>query len=67
MGDLRFNTEWSDNSIKKIKLNYEHNLKILEKLNNIDINDLNYENRINYKLFKKQYENSIESHSMKHI
>ena len=63
MGDLRFNTEWSDNSIKKIKLNYEHNLKILEKLNNIDINDLNYENRINYKLFKKQYENSIESHS----
>ena len=63
MGDLRFNTEWADNSIKKIKLNYEHNLKILEKLNNIDINDLNYENRINYKLFKKQYENSIESHS----
>jgi len=63
MGDLRFNTEWSDNSIKKIKINYEHNLKILEKLNNIDINDLNYENRINYKLFKKQYENSIESHS----
>ena len=63
MGDLRFNTEWSDNSIKKINLNYEHNLKILEKLNNIDINDLNYENRINYKLFKKQYENSIESHS----
>ena len=63
MGDLRFHTEWSDHSIKKIKINYEHNLKILEKLNNIDINDLNYENRINYKLFKKQYENSIESHS----
>ena len=63
MGDLRFNTEWSDNSIKKIKLNYEHDLKILEKLNDIDINDLSYKNRINYKLFRKQYENSIESHS----
>jgi prolyl oligopeptidase len=61
MGDLRFNTEWSDNSIGKINEDHQHDQSVLNLLNNMDTNDFDELNTINYKLFKKQYENSVES------
>jgi prolyl oligopeptidase len=61
MGDLRFNTEWSDNSIGKINEDHQHDQSVLNLLNKMDTNDLDELNTINYKLFKKQYENSVES------
>ena len=61
MGDLRFNTEWSDNSIGKINEDHQHDQYVLDLLNEMDTDELDKLNTINYKLFKKQYENSVES------
>ncbi|MDA9684930.1 DUF885 domain-containing protein [Pseudomonadota bacterium] len=61
MGDLRFNTEWSDNSIKRISEDHQHDQSVLDALNAMDIDDLNELNTTNYKLFVKQYENAVES------
>jgi uncharacterized protein (DUF885 family) len=61
MGDLRFNRDWSDNSVSGIIKDHNHDQSVLEQLNTIDLNDLDELNLINYKLFKKQYENSVES------
>ncbi|MGY8772359.1 MAG: DUF885 domain-containing protein [Gammaproteobacteria bacterium] len=61
MGDLRFNRDWSDNSVSGIIQDHNHDQSVLEQLNTIDLNDLDELNLINYKLFKKQYENSVES------
>ena len=61
MGDLRFNTEWSDSSITKINENHQHDQSVLDTLNAMTIDDFDELNTTNYKLFKKQYENSVES------
>jgi uncharacterized protein (DUF885 family) len=61
MGDLRFNTEWSDSSIKKINEDHQHDQSVLDALNAMAIDDFDELNTTNYKLFKKQYENSVES------
>jgi len=61
MGDLRFNRDWSDNSVSGIIQDHNYDQSVLEQLNTIDLNDLDELNLINYKLFKKQYENSVES------
>ena len=61
MGDLRFNRDWSDNSVSRIIQDYQHDQLVLDQLNAMDLNGLDELNRINYKLFKKQYENSVES------
>jgi len=61
MGDLRFNTEWSDSSIAKIYENHLHDQSVLDNLNAMAIDDFDELNTTNYKLFKKQYENSVES------
>jgi uncharacterized protein (DUF885 family) len=61
MGDLRFNRDWSDNSVSGIIQDYQHDQLVLEQLNEMDLNGLDELNLINYKLFKKQYENSVES------
>ncbi len=65
MGDLSMNTEWSDTSLKKIYSDHEHELNILKQLEELNINNFTEENKVNYQLFKKQYENSIEAHGYK--
>ena len=61
MGDLRFNRDWSDNSVSRIIQDYQHDQLVLDQIHAMDLNGLDELNRINYKLFKKQYENSVES------
>lgn len=65
MGDLSRNTEWSDTSIEKIYLDHEHQLETFNQLDALDINNFTEDNKVNYALFKQQYENSIESNAYK--
>ena len=65
MGDLRRNTEWSDTSVENIYLDHQHNLDILNQLKELDVANFSEDNKVNYSLFKKQYENSIEAHKYK--
>tara|TARA_B100000614_G_scaffold57013_1_gene50122 strand:+ start:888 stop:2621 length:1734 start_codon:yes stop_codon:yes gene_type:complete len=65
MGDLTNNTEWSDTSIDKIYANHQIELQILSQLEEFDIKSFTEENQVNYSLFRKQYENSVEAHTFK--
>ena len=65
MGDLTNNTEWSDTSIDKIYANHQIELQILSQLEEFDIKNFTEENQVNYSLFRKQYENSVEAHTFK--
>ena len=65
MGDLTNNTKWSDTSIEKIYSNHQIELQVLNQLEEFDTKNFTEENQVNYLLFKKQYENSIEAHTFK--
>ena len=57
MGDLSQNTKWSDTSVEKIYSDHQDQLVIINKLDELDISDFTEENKVNYLLFKQQYEN----------
>ena len=65
MGDLTNNTEWPDTSIDKIYQNHQIELQILSQLEEFDIKNFTEENQVNYFLFRKQYENSVEAYAFK--
>ena len=65
MGDLSRNTEWSDTSVENIYTEHQHQLGVLNLLDGLDASDFTEDNKVNYLLFKQQYENSIESHTYK--
>ena len=65
MGDLTNNTNWSDTSIEKIHSNHQIELQVLSQLEKFETKNFSEENQVNYLLFKKQYENSIEAHTFK--
>ncbi|MFL2725060.1 MAG: DUF885 domain-containing protein [Gammaproteobacteria bacterium] len=65
MGDLSRNTEWSDTSVENIYSDHQHQLDVLNRLDNLDISNFSEENKVNYKLFKQEYKNSTESHAYK--
>ena len=65
MGDLTQNTEWSDTSVKNIYSDHHHELEVLNQLDQLDLSNFTEDNKVNYSLFKQQYENSIESHAYK--
>ena len=63
MGDLSRNTEWPDTSVKNIYSDHQHQLNVLAQLQKLETTQFTEENKVNYSLFKKQYENSIEAHA----
>ena len=65
MGDLSRNTEWSDTSVENIYSDHQHQLDVLNRLDNLDISNFSEDNKVNYKLFKQEYKNSTESHAYK--
>lgn len=65
MGDLTNNRNWSDTSIEKIHSNHQIELQVLSQLEEFETKNFSEENQVNYLLFKKQYENSIEAHTFK--
>ncbi len=64
-GDKRYNTEWTDNSLQAIEARHKENIKVLEKIKKIDRSKLSVSDKLNYDLFKKQYEGNIEAHKYK--
>ena len=65
MGDLSRNTEWPDTSVKKIYSDHQHQLDVLSRLDGLDISNFSEDSKVNYTLFKQEYENSTESHTYK--
>tara|TARA_B100000965_G_scaffold402331_1_gene428045 strand:- start:756 stop:2480 length:1725 start_codon:yes stop_codon:yes gene_type:complete len=60
-GDKRFNTEISSNSIDEYLNDKDSMQDSLTTLNKIDVNKLNEDNKLNYKLYLFELKRSIES------
>jgi uncharacterized protein (DUF885 family) len=61
LGDRRWNDRWGDLSFAAISRRHEHDIETLTKLHEIDRKALSDADQLNYDLFKKNYENEVES------
>jgi uncharacterized protein (DUF885 family) len=62
LGDRRWNDRWEDRSLDAIEKRQSHNVEVLDKLRTIDREALTPSDRLNYDLFRKDYENEVEGH-----
>lgn len=63
LGDRRWNDRWEDRSFDAIEKRQKHNIEVLAKLGTIDRDVLTPADRLNYDLFRKDYENEVEGHA----
>ena len=64
-GDRRYNDKWKDNSLSAFAKRHRHNIGTLLKIEKIDRSKLSISDKLNYDLFKKDYEQSIERYKFK--
>jgi len=62
LGDRRWNDRWTDMSLEAIVLRHAHDKQTLQQLHAIPREQLTFTNQLNYDLFAKELENSIEEH-----
>jgi uncharacterized protein (DUF885 family) len=65
LGDERYNNRWSDNSIAAYEARQKHRIETLAKLKKINRAQLSTGDQLNYDLFKKDYEESVERYKYK--
>lgn len=65
LGDKRYNDKWGDYSIAAFEKRHKEDIATLAKINKIDRKQLSISDQLNYDLFKKDYEQSIESFKFK--
>ena len=59
LGDKRYNREWGDSSMAAIERSQQQDRRVLEQLDAIDVGELSETDRLNYRLFRKQYEYAV--------
>src|SRR5919108_1872266 len=62
LGDRRWNDRWGDLRLDAIHKLHSHNLDVLTKLETIDRGLLSVADRLNYDLFRKDYQNEVEGY-----
>jgi uncharacterized protein (DUF885 family) len=62
LGDRRYNDRWPDVSLEAIERHHQEDRRALARLKGIDRALLPERERLNYDLFQRQYEESIEEH-----
>ena len=65
LGDRRWNDRWSDESLEAHAQKHQHNQQVLQQVAGIDRNQLSAADQLNYDLFKKDYETSIEGYKFR--
>ncbi len=65
LGDRRWNDRWTDISLEAIQKRHEHEPEVLAKLQKIARSQLSPADQLNYDLFKKDYEESVEEHKFR--
>jgi len=65
LGDKRYNTLWSDQSLDAINRRQLNRIEALSRLKKINRAELSVSDQLNYDLFQKDYEESIESFKFK--
>ncbi|MEE8200051.1 MAG: DUF885 family protein, partial [Candidatus Acidoferrales bacterium] len=61
-GDRRWNDRWPDVSLEAIERRHQHRKEVLERLEAIDYEALSEADKLNYTLFRKDYELEMEAH-----
>jgi uncharacterized protein (DUF885 family) len=62
LGDRRWNDRWNDVSLSAIEARHRHDVAVLAQIQKIDRRQLNKSDQLNYDLFKRDYENSVEGY-----
>lgn len=62
LGDLRYNTRWPEVSFAELEKQQQHRKEVLQNLDQIDMQNLASQERINYQLFRKKIETEIEEY-----
>ncbi|MFL6227520.1 MAG: DUF885 domain-containing protein [Pyrinomonadaceae bacterium] len=62
LGDRRYNDRWDDVSLAAIERRHAHDAEVLTQLKAIDRAQLSAPDQLNYDLFKKEYETSLEDY-----
>jgi uncharacterized protein (DUF885 family) len=62
LGDRRWNDRWSDDTLEAFARRHQHNQDVLARLARIDRAALSQGDQLNYDLFKKGYEDSVEGY-----
>ena len=65
LGDRRFNDQWTDMSLDAIERRFGQQQEFLRRLRVIDSSQLSATDALNYDLFRRQLENSIDGHKFK--
>ena len=61
LGYKQHNSRWPDRSLSFLRNQHEHRQAVLGRLDQIDLDQLSSSDRINYELFRQQYENDVRS------
>jgi prolyl oligopeptidase len=65
LGDRRFNDKWTDMSLDAIEQRFAEQQEFLRRLRVIDSSQLSATDALNYDLFRRQLENSIDGNEFK--
>ncbi|MGH9967837.1 MAG: DUF885 domain-containing protein [Pyrinomonadaceae bacterium] len=65
LGDRRWNDRWPDLSLEAITKRHEHRKAMLDQLARIDRSQLSAQDQLNYDLFKKDKETSLEEYKFR--
>lgn len=65
MGDRRWNDRWTDNSLEAIERRHGEQQKFLRRLRLIDSSQLTETDQLNYELFRRSLENSVDAHQFR--
>ncbi|HYN85839.1 MAG TPA: DUF885 domain-containing protein [Pyrinomonadaceae bacterium] len=65
LGDRRYNDLWTDVSIESYERRHRHRQEVLARLTRIDRRRLSAADQLNYDLFRKDIEESIEGHKFR--
>ena len=65
LGDKRYNDKWQDLSFPAIERRQQRRLGVLKKLKQIDFAKLSAADKVNYRLFKREYETNAEQYQFK--
>ncbi|MBS0262842.1 MAG: DUF885 domain-containing protein [Planctomycetes bacterium] len=60
LGDPRYNDRWPDISLASFASRHAHRQAVLKQLDAIDVAQLSPDDRLNYRLFRRQYEFDVE-------
>ncbi len=62
LGDLRYNDRWQDVGLAAIEQRHEHRKEVLRQLDGIELGELSEADKINFRLFRRQYLMDVEGH-----